>query len=88
MFLRGKRELLRFITRNQKKGAKPNEDSLNYKEELKIDKQLSITQDLIKEINKIQQQQLGLESVLIALDKKNEETDLSAQQLWTTFYHK
>jgi len=86
LFMRGKRSLLRFIARNQKKGAK--EDSTGQNREEKKETKLRYTSELIQEIDKIKQQQLGLESMLLELDHKNEESDLSTQMMMSRFYHK
>jgi hypothetical protein len=85
-FLPGKPELLKYITRNQKKGAKEEKKTpaLEEKKEVKQD----FVMQIITEIGKIQCQQLDLESMLVVLDKKKQKVDLSAQMMMSSFYHK
>ena len=86
MFIRGKRDLLRFITRNQRKVQKEEGNSEGREE--KKEKKPSYVEKIVQEVDRIRQQQLGLESMLSCLEKKSEEADLSAQMMQSKFYHR
>ncbi|MDR3547061.1 MAG: hypothetical protein P4M11_02080 [Candidatus Pacebacteria bacterium] len=91
MFLHGKPQLLRYITRNQKRTSKedksPSQTQGLEKEERK-EKGGGLMSRIIQEVSRIQEQQLGLESMLADISHKNEEKDFSTQVMMSRFYNK
>ena len=85
MFMRGKKDLLRLIIRNQKKSSKENSEDIK-EEKKKVEPDYSYK--LAIELDKIRKEQTGLESMITDMEKKNEENDLSVQMMMSSFYKK
>lgn len=88
MFIRGKPSLLRYITRNQRRTSKEEKSQSQGKEERKEKFSGGYMTRLVQEVSRVQEQQLGLESMLVELDHKNEESDISTQVMMSHFYKK
>ena len=84
IFLKGRKELLGFIRRNQKRHAK---NSAGKKEEQKKTSQ-DVMQEIYNKISKLQTEQIELDSMVKKLEHKTQAIDLSSQGMMSSFYKK
>eukprot|EP00830_Metopus_es_P011794 TRINITY_DN2432_c0_g1_i2.p1 TRINITY_DN2432_c0_g1~~TRINITY_DN2432_c0_g1_i2.p1 ORF type:complete len:429 (+),score=53.62 TRINITY_DN2432_c0_g1_i2:64-1287(+) len=83
-FLKGKKSLLKFISRNQNKLEM--EEAKRGVKESKLVKTKDLSETLLSEIHLLQKKQLELKQQLLSINLKEKE-DLSTQMMLTSFYH-